>query len=177
MGGIPRSAIPRGVSGGHSHSHHHHHRPETSGKFLCLYMLNVRLSDPFDVAKRVIGPEGHNVKLICHRASGCKVRLRGEGFQNPRDSAPSQLNISVPTAEGYIIAKHLVGQLLERIFKDYFEWTGGRPRVVCQEHSLNEPIDCEYEKMVKSKSAEFRDIAPFITDMRTVRVDKQRRGK
>ncbi|CAD7948871.1 unnamed protein product [Amoebophrya sp. A25] len=145
-------------------------RPDTSGKFLCTYLLGVKLSDPFDVAKRIIGPDGHNVKYISHVVQGCKVRLRGEGFQNEEDNAPCQLNVSVPTKEGYIIAKHLVHTLLEKIFQDYYDYTGGRyrPRVHCQEHPLNDTIPAEWEREFKRGSPWFTSYEKpkFVTDMR-----------
>ena len=65
------------------------------------------------------------MKYISHVVQGCKVRLRGERFQNEDDDAPCQLNVSVPTKEGYLIAKHLVHILLDRIFQDYYAYSGG----------------------------------------------------
>eukprot|EP00392_Amoebophrya_sp_AT5.2_P016914 g17222.t1 len=148
-------------------------RPDTSGKFLCTYILGLKLSDPFDVAKRIIGPDGHNVKYISHVVQGCKVRLRGERFQNEDDDAPCQLNVSVPTKEGYLIAKHLVHILLDRIFQDYYAYSGGicrfRPRVNCSEHPLNEGICPQWERQYKQQSPWFKETPRFITDMKHAR--------
>jgi len=98
----------------------------TSQKYLATIRVGIPHRHKFGVAKRIIGPNGCNMKLIATmvQKGGAKIRLRGEGFQDKDMHTPLQLNISSHTASGYILSKYLLMKLMKQIHVNFAEWNG-----------------------------------------------------
>jgi len=99
-------------------------------KYLCTYFVGIEDGPEFTVAKRIIGPQGRNMKYIADEAQGSKIRLRGKGSMfKERETGfeskePLQINVSVTGRQGYKRAKELVSQLLREIYFEFFKAFG-----------------------------------------------------
>eukprot|EP00397_Hematodinium_sp_SG-2012_P013545 GEMP01013759.1.p1 GENE.GEMP01013759.1~~GEMP01013759.1.p1 ORF type:complete len:283 (-),score=51.94 GEMP01013759.1:1752-2600(-) len=113
-------------------------------KFLCTFYVGIEDESSFTVAKRIIGPQGRNMKFIADETPGSKIRLRGKGSMfKERDTGfesmePLQLNISVTYQAGYERAKELVKQLLNNIYYDHERVYGTRPALDIWEDPRNQ---------------------------------------
>ena len=90
------------------------------------------------------------MKNISHIIPGGKVRLRGKGsgFQE-RDSGceskdPLQINVSVPSKEGYLVARYMLTSLLLGIYHDFASFTGKDIKIRLMEHPKNPPISKDF---------------------------------
>merc|ERR1740139_2171442 len=107
-------------------------------KFTCRFLIGIENDKDFQVARRLIGSKGANMKRIV-RQTEAKLRLRGhgsgyfEGAGQKESSEPLQLCVSCISQEGYKIAVRQVEELLTRIYEDY--------RQFCRETNLPVPED------------------------------------
>jgi hypothetical protein len=107
---------------------------KNSGKFTCKYEILIENDSEFQIARRLIGSKGCNMKNIINQCKssgdgeGVKLRLRGrgsgykEGPENKESDEPLHLCISSKNAEEMQKACLLVDELLKKIFEDYKEF-------------------------------------------------------
>lgn len=99
-------------------------------KFTCRFLIGIENDKDFQVARRIIGSKGTNMKKIV-KTSDAKLRLRGqgsgyfEGGAQKESSEPLQLCVSCISEEGYVAAVECVKELLKRVYDEY--------RKFCQE--------------------------------------------
>jgi hypothetical protein len=102
-------------------------------KFTCRFEIGIENDKDFQVARRIIGQKGINMKEIVARTDA-KLRLRGrgsgylEGLSKTESPEPLHLCVSCTTRRGYVEAARLVSDLLERIYAEY--------RMYCQSRGL-----------------------------------------
>jgi len=93
-------------------------------KYTCRFIIGIDNDKEFQVARRVIGAKGANMKRIVQR-SDAKLRLRGtgsgyfEGAGQKESSEPLQLCISCTNGENYKAAVAQVEDLLKRVYDEY----------------------------------------------------------
>jgi len=102
-----------------------------SGKCTCKYEILIENDSEFQVARKLIGSKGINMKQIINECKidgereSVKLRLRGkgsgykEGPQNKESDEPLHLCISSKTKEEMNKACFLVNQLLDKINEEY----------------------------------------------------------
>ncbi|SCM23442.1 conserved Plasmodium protein, unknown function [Plasmodium chabaudi chabaudi] len=96
-------------------------------KYTAKYEVQIDPFNGFDIAKRIIGLKGTNMKKICV-GTDCKLRLRGrgsgylEGEEKKEANESLHLCVSCQKYDHYILAKKLIEQLLEKIYMDYDTW-------------------------------------------------------
>lgn len=103
-------------------------------KFTCRFLIGIENDKEFQVARRIIGAKGANMKRIV-RQTEAKLRLRGmgsgyfEGTGQKESSEPLQLCVSCTSNEGYKTAVRQVDELLKRVYDEYKQFCrdGGRP--------------------------------------------------
>mmetsp|Transcript_31445 Transcript_31445/g.72942 ORF Transcript_31445/g.72942 Transcript_31445/m.72942 type:complete len:485 (+) Transcript_31445:91-1545(+) len=104
-------------------------------KYTCRFLIGIENDKEFQVARRLIGSKGSNMKRIV-RQTEAKLRLRGvgsgyfEGASQKESPEPLQLCVSCTSIEGYKTAVHQVKELLQRVYEDY--------RQFCREN--NQPV-------------------------------------
>ena len=116
---------------------------KVSGKYTCKYEILIENDSEFQIARRVIGSKGINMKNIINECKiegekeSVKLRLRGkgsgykEGPQNKESDEPLHLCISSKTKEEMNKACFLVNKLLDKIneeYKIYCEKNGKIPK-------------------------------------------------
>lgn len=100
------------------------------GKYTCKYEILIENEPEFQIARRLIGSKGSNMKKIITQCKSLgddevKLRLRGkgsgykEGPDNKESEEPLHLCISSKTTEQMEKACSLVDELIEKINKDY----------------------------------------------------------
>jgi len=100
-----------------------------SDKLQCQFTIGIEDTPAFPVVKNIIGKTGANMKLIVN-ASGAKLRLRGrgsgflEGHEQQESTDDLMLCVSCQDHTGYEVAKRLVTELLEDIYKNYKTFCG-----------------------------------------------------
>ena len=109
---------------------------KTYGKFTCKYEILIQNDKEFQIARRLIGSKGCNMKKIIdecklldknniNNTDNVKLRLRGkgsgykEGPQNKESDEPLHLCISAKNQEGMKKACECVNELLNKIYEDY----------------------------------------------------------
>ena len=104
---------------------------KNSGKFTCKYEILIENDPEFQIARRLIGSKGCNMKKIINECKplgdgeGVKLRLRGrgsgykEGPLNKESDDPLHLCISSKNTEEMKKACLLVDELLKKIYEDY----------------------------------------------------------
>lgn len=122
-----------------------------SGKFTCKYEILIENDPEFQIARKLIGSKGYNMKQIINEfktegeAEPVKLRLRGkgsgykEGPQNKESDEPLHLCVSSKTKEQMIKACFLVNQLLEKINEEYKRF--------CRENGIKPKTDKIARKM------------------------------
>lgn len=103
-------------------------------KYTCRFLIGIENDQEFQVARRIIGAKGANMKRVVMNTEA-KLRLRGEGsgyFEGAgqKESAePLQLCISCTNAEGYKTAVRQVEELLKRVYDEYRQFLrdAGKP--------------------------------------------------
>ena len=122
-----------------------------SGKFTCKYEILIENDPEFQIARKLIGSKGYNMKQIINEfktegeAEPVKLRLRGkgsgykEGPQNKESDEPLHLCVSSKTKEQMIKACFLVNQLLEKINEEYKRF--------CRENGIQPKTDKIARKM------------------------------
>lgn len=99
-------------------------------KYTCRFLIGIENDKDFQVARRIIGSKGTNMKKIV-KTSDAKLRLRGigsgyfEGGSQKESNEPLQLCVSCISPEGYTEAVKDVEELLMRVYDEY--------RKFCQE--------------------------------------------
>lgn len=102
-------------------------------KFTCRFIIGIENDKEFQVARRIIGAKGANMKRIV-RQTEAKLRLRGvgsgyfEGTGQKESSEPLQLCISCTSQEGYRIAVKNVEDLLHRVYSEYKQFCADHGR-------------------------------------------------
>jgi len=105
-------------------------------KYTCRFLIGIENDKEFQVARRLIGSKGSNMKKIVQQTEA-KLRLRGvgsgyfEGSSQKESSEPLQLCISCCKIEGYKMAVRLAEDLLKRVYDEY--------RQYCHENALPIP--------------------------------------
>lgn len=102
-------------------------------KFLCTFFVNIQNDRQFLVTRKIIGPNGSHMKNISALCPNTKLRLRGKGsgYRDSQDktesNVPLQINVSCTSnlAE-YEAGKAEVARLLNSIYEEYKEFTGGK---------------------------------------------------
>lgn len=93
-------------------------------KYTCRFDIGLENEKEFQVARRIIGTKGCNMKKIVD-VSGAKLRLRGrgsgylEGPNKEESPEPLHLCVSCTTQDGYNSAVRAVSEILEEIYVDY----------------------------------------------------------
>jgi len=96
-------------------------------KYTCRFLLGIENDKEFQVARRIIGAKGANMKRIV-RQTEAKIRLRGqgsgyfEGAGQKESSEPLQLCVSCTDAEAYKTAVRQVEELLKRVYEEYAQF-------------------------------------------------------
>jgi len=125
LGHVPMNSAP-GSSLSLASSHAREYSPGMR-KFTCRFDIPIDNDKEFQIARRVIGKSGANMKRIV-ATTDAKLRLRGrgsgylEGYNRAESPEPLHLCVSAPTREGYEEAVRRVTELLESIFKEYQEY-------------------------------------------------------
>mmetsp|Transcript_55194 Transcript_55194/g.162251 ORF Transcript_55194/g.162251 Transcript_55194/m.162251 type:complete len:480 (-) Transcript_55194:163-1602(-) len=105
-------------------------------KYTCRFLIGIENDKDFQVARRLIGSKGSNMKRIV-RTTEAKLRLRGvgsgyfEGAGQKESSEPLQLCVSCVSQEGYKAAVRQVEELLLRVYEDN--------RQFCRENNMPAP--------------------------------------
>jgi len=122
-------------------------------KYTCRFLIGIENDKEFQVARRLIGSKGSNMKRIV-RQTEAKLRLRGvgsgyfEGAGQKESSEPLQLCVSCVSQEGYKAAVRQVEELLLRVYEDY--------RVYARENNMPVPdlqINLSENQLVYSQRA------------------------
>jgi len=93
-------------------------------KYTCRFEIGIDNDKEFQVARRLIGVKGSNMKRI-NKETEAKLRLRGKGSGYLEGSAkiespePLHLCISCVSLNGYNQAVEMVKKLLEEIYSDF----------------------------------------------------------
>ena len=101
------------------HPHEQHVR-----KYTCRFEIGIDNDKEFQVARRIIGQKGSNMKRIV-KATDAKLRLRGrgsgylEGAAKVESPEPLHLCISCVNSSGYKQAVQLVSELLAGVYEEY----------------------------------------------------------
>jgi len=121
-----------------------------NAKYTCRFDIQIENEKEFQVARKLIGAKGCNMKRILDMCSkGCngpiqeviKLRLRGrgsgfkEGPTQQESDEPLHLCISSKYYDKYIMARHLAKELILNVYEDYkrfCERTGKEPIVNLQ---------------------------------------------
>ena len=126
----PGSGLPHSTPGSSMSSHAREYSPGMR-KFTCRFDIPIDNDKDFQIARRVIGKSGANMKRIV-ATTDAKLRLRGrgsgylEGYNRAESPEPLHLCVSAPTREGYEEAVRRVTELLESIFREYQEYCVSR---------------------------------------------------
>lgn len=102
-------------------------------KYVSNYCIQIESDDKFDVTKRIIGKNGCFLKKILQESCVkfgdffTKIRLRGKGSGYPEkdgkeSTEPLMLCVSSLNKETYCNCCFLIEELLQKIYKDYYEY-------------------------------------------------------
>ncbi len=114
-------------------NNHQNNEEKNYGKYTCKYEILIPNDKEFQIARRLIGSKGCNMKKIIdeckllepHSNDIVKLRLRGrgsgykEGPQNKESDEPLHLCISAKNKEGMEKASECINELLSKIYEDY----------------------------------------------------------
>ena len=121
--------------------------PSRVRKFTCRFDVGINNEKQFQVARRIIGSKGSNMKKI-FKDTGAKLRLRGQGSGflegTSQQESPEALHlcVSAKKIEDYQKAVKKIEELLQGVFKEYRAHCKQKGldcptlRVVCREHPL-----------------------------------------
>jgi hypothetical protein len=123
------------------------------GKFTCKYEILIDNDKEFQVARRLIGSKGYNMKRIIQECKtsenpneNVKLRLRGrgsgykEGPQNKESDEPLHLCISAKNQEELRKACGYVDELLDKIFQEYKKYCV-KNNIECKINAIANKID------------------------------------
>jgi len=128
--------------------------PHTKGvrKHTCRFIIGIENDKEFQVARRIIGAKGTNMKHIVKQTEA-KLRLRGmgsgyfEGAGQKESSEPLQLCISCTDSDQYKSAVRQTEELLKRVYEEYNQF--------CRENGMTPPnlqVNFSENKLVYSAS-------------------------
>jgi len=121
--------------------------PSRVRKFTCRFDVGITNEKTFQVARRIIGSKGANMKKI-FKETGAKLRLRGqgsgflEGASQQESPEALHLCISAKKIDEYQNAVRKVEELLQGVYREYRGHCKQKDlptpslRVVCREHPL-----------------------------------------
>jgi len=115
--------------------------PSSVRKFTCRFDIGIENDKEFQVARRIIGQKGCNMKKIVE-TSGAKLRLRGKGsgyLEGPlkqESPEPLHLCVSCTTQKGYNDALKAVSEILEGVYTEYTRYRRSRGRYSSEEAPL-----------------------------------------
>jgi RNA recognition motif-containing protein len=121
--------------------------PSRVRKFTCRFDVGIQNEKTFQVARRIIGSKGANMKKI-FKDTGAKLRLRGQGSGflegTSQQESPEALHlcISAKKIDEYQMAVRKVEELLQGVYREYRAHCKQKDlatpnlRVVCREHPL-----------------------------------------
>ena len=112
---------------------HQNNEEKNYGKYTCKFEILIPNDKEFQIARRLIGGKGCNMKKIIDECKLLdpysndivKLRLRGkgsgykEGPQNKESDEPLHLCISAKNKEGMEKASECINELLSKIYEDY----------------------------------------------------------
>eukprot|EP00418_Pyrodinium_bahamense_P072581 CAMPEP_0179088316 /NCGR_PEP_ID=MMETSP0796-20121207/40178_1 /TAXON_ID=73915 /ORGANISM="Pyrodinium bahamense, Strain pbaha01" /LENGTH=458 /DNA_ID=CAMNT_0020785845 /DNA_START=203 /DNA_END=1579 /DNA_ORIENTATION=- len=132
-GASPTGAAAAGAAGGTAPGEKPPHAKGVR-KYTCRFLIGIENDKEFQVARRIIGAKGANMKRIV-RLTEAKLRLRGmgsgyfEGTGQKESCEPLQLCVSCTSADGYKTAVRQVEELLKRVYEEYKQYCrdGGKP--------------------------------------------------
>lgn len=131
-------------------------------KYTCRFIIGIENDKEFQVARRVIGAKGTNMKRIVKQTEA-KLRLRGlgsgyfEGAGQKESAEPLQLCISCTNGDEYKSAVRQVEELLRRVYEEY--------RQFCTENGKPAPdlqINFSENQLVYSASRAAPGSSPMI---------------
>lgn len=105
--------------------------PSSVRKFTCRFDIGIENDKEFQVARRIIGQKGSNMKRIVE-TSGAKLRLRGKGsgyLEGPlkqESPEPLHLCVSCTTQKGYNDAVKAVTEIIEGVYVEYTRFRRSR---------------------------------------------------
>jgi hypothetical protein len=105
--------------------------PQSSRKLTCRFDIGIDNDKEFQVARRIIGQKGANMKKIVE-ATGAKLRLRGKGsgyLEGPlkeESQEPLHLCVSCTSMKGYNDAVQAVTEILEGVYLEYKKFRKSR---------------------------------------------------
>ena len=129
------------------------------GKFTCKYEILIANDKDFQIARRLIGSKGCNMKNIINECKssgdgeGIKLRLRGkgsgykEGPENKESDEPLHLCVSSKNPEEMKKACILVDELLDKIHQDYKEY--------CEKNNVT-PLSTEIATRIENKNLNYK---------------------
>lgn len=129
------------------------------GKYTCKYQILIANDKDFQIARRLIGSKGCNMKKIrnecklSEEGEGIKLRLRGkgsgykEGPQNKESDEPLHLCISSKNAEEMKKACLLVDELLDQISEEY--------KTYCEKNNVM-PVNTQIAIRIDNKSNNYK---------------------
>lgn len=134
-------------------------------KYTCRYDIQIENEKDFQVARRLIGSKGCNMKKIvdaCTKGMDCpahdiiKLRLRGKGSgfkEGPTKSEsdePLHMCVSSKFLDKYEVACNQVEALIKKVYQDYTK--------LCRDHSLVTPkLTVRKIEGVSGRSTYFQD--------------------
>eukprot|EP00745_Piridium_sociabile_P028733 TRINITY_DN4639_c0_g1_i1.p1 TRINITY_DN4639_c0_g1~~TRINITY_DN4639_c0_g1_i1.p1 ORF type:complete len:511 (-),score=46.41 TRINITY_DN4639_c0_g1_i1:390-1922(-) len=110
-------------------------------KYTCRFEVGIENEREFQVARRIIGTKGSNMKRIVN-FSGAKLRLRGKGSGflegQLKQEAQESLHLCISCCEysGYRVATQMVAELLLSIYDDHLKFCQQRNKKL-PAHSLH----------------------------------------
>jgi hypothetical protein len=129
------------------------------GKYTCKYEILIANDKDFQIARRLIGSKGCNMKKIINKCKssgdgeGIKLRLRGkgsgyrEGPENKESDEPLHLCISSKNPEEMKKACLLVDELLKVIHEDYKEY--------CEKNNVP-PLNTQIATRIENKNFNYK---------------------
>lgn len=129
------------------------------GKYTCKYEILIANDKDFQIARRLIGSKGCNMKKIINKCKssgdgeGIKLRLRGkgsgyrEGPENKESDEPLHLCISSKNPEEMKKACLLVDDLLKVIHEDYKEY--------CEKNNVP-PLNTQIATRIENKNFNYK---------------------
>jgi len=145
-------------------------QPHSKGvrKYTCRFLIGIDNDKEFQVARRIIGAKGANMKRIV-RLTDAKLRLRGmgsgyfEGTGQKESTEPLQLCVSCTSADGYKTAVRQVEELLKRVYEEYKQF--------CRDANKPVPelaINLSENQLVYSASRSAAGSAPILNGEATL---------
>ena len=124
------------------------------GRYTCKYEILIPNDKDFQIARRLIGSKGYNMKRILNECKtsnnikdNVKLRLRGrgsgykEGPENKESNEPLHLCISAKNKEEMNKACKLVDNLLNKIYEEYKNYCI-KNNIISSVNKIANKIDC-----------------------------------